>query len=100
MIWCILSSFYIIFIWNTCKGKLEGDAQEVRDTHIIDTHDDIDYKAFIFDNDSCPKGCQCMANLADCGETSKLNYCSFYYVIIQLRYDKIKFLKQASNIIS
>ena len=61
----------IIFIWNTLKGKLEGDAREVSDTHIIDTHDDIDEKAFIFDNDSCPKGCQCMANLADCGETSK-----------------------------
>ena len=89
---------------------MEGDKQEVEDTHISDTHHDIDYKAFIFDNDSCPKGCQCMANLADCGETSNLNYCSIYYVITQLRnhkitlwiisYDKIKLLKEASNILS
>ena len=64
-------SYHIYGFWNTLKGKLEGDKQEIDDTHIIDTHDDIDYKAFIFDNDSCPKGCQCMANLADCGETSK-----------------------------
>ena len=63
---------------------MEGDKQEVEDTHISDTdHDNIKYKDFIFDNNSCPKGCQCMANLADCGETSKLNYCSFYYVMTQ-----------------
>ena len=66
---------------------MEGDDQEVKDTQIFDTHHDIDYKAFNFDPDSCPKGCQCMANLADCGETSKPNYCSFYYVITKLRYE-------------
>jgi len=51
---------------------LWGDEDEIKDTHITDMKTDkIDYQDFIFDTDSCPKGCQCMANLADCGETSK-----------------------------
>ena len=63
----------MIFVWNTLKDKLYGDKQEIADTHITDLQNDhIDYQDFTFDTSSCPKGCQCMANLADCGETSEL----------------------------
>lgn len=56
--------------WDPSEDKLYGDKQEIDDTHITDLQEDhIDYQDFTFDTSSCPKGCQCMANLADCGET-------------------------------
>ena len=50
-----------------------GDEEEIEGTHIEETHGNIDHKDFIFDTTSCPKNCECMANLADCGESSKLH---------------------------
>lgn len=56
--------------WDPEEGKLLGDPDEVKETHQTDLKlEDIDSKDFTFDTDSCPRGCQCMANLADCGET-------------------------------
>ena len=48
-----------------------GDVQKAKDTILTElNHDNIDYQDFIFDTKSCPIGCECMANLADCGEKS------------------------------
>ena len=48
-----------------------GDDQKAKNTLLTDLErDDIDSKDFIFDTKSCPIGCECMANLADCGEKS------------------------------
>ena len=62
---------YEEIIWDPDRQTFDGDGKDDGVEFDVLDDDPTEYYDEIFTYDECPKACECMSNLADCGQQSK-----------------------------